>query len=799
MKWRGVSLVTFGLLGLVFSAGIWAEGQRILTVQGRLTDAGGTPLDGFFDITYRIYDDSTGGNLLWTESQIDVPVDEGLFTVELGKVSSFFDIFTEVDTWLETQVEADPPLAPRRQMGSSPHSFQAEELTASRAIGGSLDTAQAKLEVTNSGASMRLRVVPTAQTTGRVALDVTQQGSSVAVGDLNGDGRLDLLAGPTGNGSGEAGASLTISNAAGTKGQVSIDENSGEASVSVSNAAGSKGLVTTNSTSSSLSLTGGDPDFDLLRVSAKPDSGKIVIRAQGGGGDPDFDLLRIAGSGGGGAGGLGAEMVMNGDPDFDLLRISAKPDSGKIVIRGTTGGGDPDFDLLRIAGGGGSGGAGGEMAITGDPDFDLLRLSAGPDTAKIRISGQSSGDPDFDLLRIVAGKGIGDGDVSIAMSGDPDFDLLRMSADADSAKIAISGQVVGDPDFDLLSISGDENGGGLSMQKRVGTAVILSGAASVDDQSVGYFTWTQTDGPRTPMISISSDTSQSVASISNAAGSKGVVSACAPGHATISATRDGQSRATISVDDTSSSIAIDEEGVQIAMVADTGTSNPTASLTISNAAGSKGLATGVTPGTTTLRMYRDGSNTVMISSDDTLSSIAIDEEGVQVFMDADTAGQARFGISEPGVSDRVMFDSDGDGYLSNSLKIGTASGTNHIEVVGGANCDGTTWNNASDVNSKENFQSVDGEEILKSLEDLEITRWNYKGKDEAEHIGPTAQDFYKAFGVGTDDKSISTVDPSGIALAAIKELYKKSKEVDELKKQLDELARQVEKLAQERK
>ena len=40
------------------------------------------------------------------------------------------------------------------------------------------------------------------------------------------------------------------------------------------------------------------------------------------------------------------------------------------------------------------------------------------------------------------------------------------------------------------------------------------------------------------------------------------------------------------------------------------------------------------------------------------------------------------------------------------------------------------------------------------------------------HIGPMAQDFYKLFNLGNDDKSISTIDPSGIALAAIKEQQK---------------------------
>jgi trimeric autotransporter adhesin len=74
------------------------------------------------------------------------------------------------------------------------------------------------------------------------------------------------------------------------------------------------------------------------------------------------------------------------------------------------------------------------------------------------------------------------------------------------------------------------------------------------------------------------------------------------------------------------------------------------------------------------------------------------------------------------------------------------------------------------------------------------------------HIGPTAQDFKKTFGVGSDGKTISTIDPSGIALAAIKELYKQNRELanqnrdlkeqnSNLKKRMDDLAQKVEKLA----
>ena len=61
---------------------------------------------------------------------------------------------------------------------------------------------------------------------------------------------------------------------------------------------------------------------------------------------------------------------------------------------------------------------------------------------------------------------------------------------------------------------------------------------------------------------------------------------------------------------------------------------------------------------------------------------------------------------------------------------------------------------------------------------LPIQRWNYKSDaSEARHIGPTAQDFNSAFDLGSSDKSISTIDPSGVALAAIKELIKENEEL----------------------
>jgi hypothetical protein len=62
---------------------------------------------------------------------------------------------------------------------------------------------------------------------------------------------------------------------------------------------------------------------------------------------------------------------------------------------------------------------------------------------------------------------------------------------------------------------------------------------------------------------------------------------------------------------------------------------------------------------------------------------------------------------------------------------------------------------------------------------MPITRWRYLNEDvDKRHIGPMAQDFWAAFGLGDDDKHIGTIDESGVALAAIQGLYQVMKETD---------------------
>ena len=87
---------------------------------------------------------------------------------------------------------------------------------------------------------------------------------------------------------------------------------------------------------------------------------------------------------------------------------------------------------------------------------------------------------------------------------------------------------------------------------------------------------------------------------------------------------------------------------------------------------------------------------------------------------------------------------------------------------------GNSWTSVSDRNAKENFEPVNAQAVLEKVAALPLSTWNYKSQDTTvRHIGPMAQDFKGAFGVGETDTGIATIDADGVALAAIQGLNQK--------------------------
>jgi hypothetical protein len=101
---------------------------------------------------------------------------------------------------------------------------------------------------------------------------------------------------------------------------------------------------------------------------------------------------------------------------------------------------------------------------------------------------------------------------------------------------------------------------------------------------------------------------------------------------------------------------------------------------------------------------------------------------------------------------------------------------------------GSTWNAVSDRSRKENFATVDGEDILRRLRAVPVTSWNYIAEGrEVRHIGPMAQDWHAAFALNDDPLTINQGDFDGVNLAAVKALEARTRDLPALEREVMDL------------
>jgi hypothetical protein len=127
----------------------------------------------------------------------------------------------------------------------------------------------------------------------------------------------------------------------------------------------------------------------------------------------------------------------------------------------------------------------------------------------------------------------------------------------------------------------------------------------------------------------------------------------------------------------------------------------------------------------------------------------------------------------------------------------TATAGRLIETSTGAYLSaGGAWVSSSDSTKKHRWQDVDGEDVLSRLTAMPVRSWSYREEgDSVRHVGPTAQDFRNAFGLGDTDKAIASVDADGVSLAGIKALVQRTadlrRENEELRAMLGDVLRRL--------
>jgi len=122
------SVFVTALTTILLSTAALAEVPGLISYQGTLTDEDGAALDTIVSVTFSIYTDSTGGALVWSETQTAMQVSHGLFNVLLGRANAISDtVFQDPSRWLGIQVGADPEMQPRQQIVGVGYSFRALE------------------------------------------------------------------------------------------------------------------------------------------------------------------------------------------------------------------------------------------------------------------------------------------------------------------------------------------------------------------------------------------------------------------------------------------------------------------------------------------------------------------------------------------------------------------------------------------------------------------------------------------------------------------------------------------------
>ena len=117
---------------LCLSSPAAGEVPKLINYQGKLTDAEGTPVDGSFLMTFRLYGVETGGEPLWAEEQT-VIVTNGIYSVVLGSTVALpLDIFDQDMLFLELSIENPDSgvyetLMPRQQLTAAAFSLKAAD------------------------------------------------------------------------------------------------------------------------------------------------------------------------------------------------------------------------------------------------------------------------------------------------------------------------------------------------------------------------------------------------------------------------------------------------------------------------------------------------------------------------------------------------------------------------------------------------------------------------------------------------------------------------------------------------
>lgn len=165
------------------------------------------------------------------------------------------------------------------------------------------------------------------------------------------------------------------------------------------------------------------------------------------------------------------------------------------------------------------------------------------------------------------------------------------------------------------------------------------------------------------------------------------------------------------------------------------------------------------------------------------NSLVVGEAGIGI---GQPAPQALLHLADDGAV-AVVFEDTAAGILWRQEVVGDpgAGGTSTFSIGAGGQSPALTLDNGGNMTiagilsqsssrqRKRSIIAVDGEALLRRASQVAIKRWRYlDDTSDAEHLGPMAEDFHRAFGLGPDNAHIAASDIAGVALASTTALHR---------------------------
>jgi hypothetical protein len=188
-------------------------------------------------------------------------------------------------------------------------------------------------------------------------------------------------------------------------------------------------------------------------------------------------------------------------------------------------------------------------------------------------------------------------------------------------------------------------------------------------------------------------------------------------------------------------------------------------------------------------------NSLHVSRSDGTAKILVEENSgtatSRELLELRNLGGVAFILDDENDASKWSTSAIGSSYNINNQAVAGTEVT--ITSTGSMTITGTLTQN-SDRTTKTDIEAVDPDNILAKVAALPIATWRKKG-EAATHLGPMAQDFSAAFGLGDDERRVAPLDVAGVSLAAIQALHKevseKDAEISGLKQKNDDMAKRL--------